>query len=231
MIQVPPLITPVTKPLIMPRKHPALLDPSCVAYYDFSRGPKLQDFSGKGNHGTINGATSVAKGRHGTALSFDALDDYIDCGNDNSLTPDNDFTLMAWIKGKGTELYLSIISKGGYLNGGYQMFLQAGTLRGSIGDDNISHNSGSADLRDSKWHHVALTFLYVSAVISFYVDGEPKNTRTSLTKVLSSAEKLTIGRSAAGGTAQYFDGLIDMAGVYTKALSTNEIKRLYETGR
>ena len=97
MIQVPPLITPVRKPLAQPRKHPTLLDPSCVAYYDFSRGPKLYDYSGKGNHGTITGATFVSKGRYGPALSFDGADDIINCGNDSSLDLiENDHTIAVW---------------------------------------------------------------------------------------------------------------------------------------
>lgn len=75
-MQVPPLKMPVAKPLTMPRPYPSLLDPKIVVHYDFSRGSKLYDFSGKGNHGAITSATFVAKGKWGTALQYDGTDDY-----------------------------------------------------------------------------------------------------------------------------------------------------------
>jgi len=52
------------------------------------------------NDGVIYGATYTAD-RHGqpnSAMSFDGVDDYIDCGNDESLKIIDDITLSLWLK-------------------------------------------------------------------------------------------------------------------------------------
>ena len=49
--------------------------------------------------GTNNGAT-LSTGRKGEAngsYSFDGVDDYIDCGNDESLDITDEITISAWI--------------------------------------------------------------------------------------------------------------------------------------
>ncbi|RLI91232.1 MAG: hypothetical protein DRO95_04750, partial [Candidatus Altiarchaeales archaeon] len=54
------------------------------------------DISKYGNDGTIYGATWT-DGKFGKALSFDGVDDYVDCGNDSSLDITDAITIEAWI--------------------------------------------------------------------------------------------------------------------------------------
>jgi len=39
----------------------------------------------------------TAEGKHGSAMVFDGVDDYVDCGNDSSLNLTDNFTIEAWI--------------------------------------------------------------------------------------------------------------------------------------
>jgi len=57
-----------------------------------------QDSSGKGNHGTITGATWTTQGKFGNALEFDGVNDMVNCGNDESLNITDRITVEAWIK-------------------------------------------------------------------------------------------------------------------------------------
>jgi len=99
VITFPPLRSPTPKPLIYPWKQPFSIDPSCDLCLLPIRDDKWYDFSGKGNHGTIEGAIWTAKGRYGPALYFDGINDYATLGNDNSLNVGTgDFTLELFIK-------------------------------------------------------------------------------------------------------------------------------------
>ena len=70
-----------------------------VARWDFDDGSgvHIKDSSGLGNQGTIHGAKRVAVG-NGYALRFDGVDDYVDCGNGESLNLLGPLTLEAWVK-------------------------------------------------------------------------------------------------------------------------------------
>ncbi len=70
-------------------------------HFDEGSGSVLADSSGNGNDGVVHGATWV-EGKYGKALSFDGVDDYVNCGNDGSLKRSNtDFTIEVWIKLNG----------------------------------------------------------------------------------------------------------------------------------
>ena len=50
------------------------------------------------------------------SLSFDGVDDYVDCGNNSSLDNENAFTIAAWIKTSGTTDEGGFITKGTGIN-------------------------------------------------------------------------------------------------------------------
>jgi hypothetical protein len=66
-----------------------------LAYYPFNG--NANDESGNGNHGTIHGPvlTEDRFGNPNSAFSFDGVDDYIDLGNDASLSPAASISLEA----------------------------------------------------------------------------------------------------------------------------------------
>ena len=55
--------------------------PGLVGAYNFEEasGSTVVDASGKGNTGTISGASRITQGRFGKALSFDGVNDWVDC--------------------------------------------------------------------------------------------------------------------------------------------------------
>ena len=66
--------------------------------FDENSGGYANDSSPFGNNCTINNASWVT-GVQGSALEFNGIDSYLDCGNDSSLNfGTGDFTLMAWFK-------------------------------------------------------------------------------------------------------------------------------------
>jgi len=89
----------------MPRRMPIKAVPSYIGESGqvgnwlsyVGTGGKLYDFSGQGNHGTINGPKWV-DGPYGWALSFNGTDDWVEILHDDSLSLTGEFTLMAWAK-------------------------------------------------------------------------------------------------------------------------------------
>jgi len=59
----------------------------------------FKDWSSYGNDGTSMGMNhpTLVSGKFGSALSFDGVDDFVDCGNDASLNITGDITIEAWI--------------------------------------------------------------------------------------------------------------------------------------
>jgi hypothetical protein len=89
---------------------------------------------------------------------------------------------------------------------------------------------GVRAINDGQWHHVLA--VYDSAIgHKIYIDGVvDKSDSNILTAVAqsASADNANIGRRADGNT---FNGLIDDVRIYNRALSPDEIKRLYTMGR
>ena len=70
-----------------------------VLYYTFDeKGDRVEDRSGKGNHGTPRGAAYSPDGLQGGAFQFDGQDDALDCGADPSLQIPGSLTYSLWLK-------------------------------------------------------------------------------------------------------------------------------------
>src|SRR5262245_56844755 len=81
-----------------------------VAYsLDEGRGTVAADGSGNARHGAISGATWIAAGRYGAALSFDGGDDVV---TGPSITLNSPFTMAAWIFSTSTTAYGTVMSVG-----------------------------------------------------------------------------------------------------------------------
>ena len=102
-----------------------------VGYWSFNYnvGDKVLDLSGNENHGILKpsypGNCSLFKDslnkKFGKCLSFDGVDDYVDCGSLPSLyqTPNNQWTIMAWVKPRELTGSRNIVRKNGGGNGYY----------------------------------------------------------------------------------------------------------------
>ena len=75
-------------------------EPGCVLYLPGlpGGGGKIYDKSSYGNHGTITGAAWKRLPTGLWCLSFDGSDDYVNCGNSESLSIPDAITIKAWVK-------------------------------------------------------------------------------------------------------------------------------------
>jgi len=202
-----------------------------VAYWPFDN--DFGDKSGNGNNGINHGATFTT-GEINQALSFDGVDDYVNCGNDASLNIRYELTMEAWINPdtvlKPTE-HSSIVDKGtGYwfliLNTGELAFLRFNQNDPQTGYGKFSILSTTDTIPTGTWTHVAATYSVSGGnAVKLYINGElSKGGSFTNGPIDSSTSDLTIGDRMG---LHYFDGEIDEVKIYNRTLSTTEILEHY----
>lgn len=199
-----------------------------LAYYncDSLQGNTLLDNSGNGNNGINYGAT-LTSGKSGNALSFNGVSDYVDCGSFSSMTSNNPITLTAWIKFSVSQTGKTILGKHANSPGGASIGIDdtaANKIKFHMDTYAVRVNS-TMTLNDDTWH--LITGTWDTTTLRLYIDGVLNATNNTPTALTAPPVNLNIGRWV-GGSSQYFQGLIDGASIYNKALSDIEIKSLFK---
>ena len=153
-------------------------------------------------------------------------EDFIDLGDLAAFDFASDFTLSAWIKAEGSDDYNAIMSnyethKGWWfiLNGGkLRMGLEGGTAEAQI-DTAVQ----GLDLRDGKWHHVAVTC--TTSNIILYTDGVLIHEKTgqTWTPAQTSSATTMIGKRS---SIDEFDGHMCNVGAWSAALTQPQVKSI-----
>jgi prepilin-type N-terminal cleavage/methylation domain-containing protein len=199
-----------------------------------TQGAVIKDMSGWGNNGTLNtGETGVNKsvaGVMGQAISFDGVDDYINCGNDNSLNISGSITVGIWINPtleSGGDYPRAIIKErfvSGSDRGGFMVTVKdSGLVDFAI--LNNGYSQASTNVAKNEWTYLVGIHDVNRNLLEIYKNGELKH---------SIVPTVTIGDHASaslkiGGT-QYFKGSIDEVHIYNTALTSSQIKSQYYTG-
>ncbi|MFQ6027824.1 MAG: LamG-like jellyroll fold domain-containing protein, partial [Dehalococcoidia bacterium] len=201
-----------------------------VGYWTFDEpsGSTANDLSGSANHGQLsNGATLGLPGTLGNGVSFPSS------GQVQVGTADwdnNHGTLAFWAKANGfasgDQYFFGHTTQPAWANR-IQLYTNdaSGLLDLGLGNSHARH-LGIADLNTNTWHHIALTWEGTSGsgVYHVYVDGQDlaSGSYSGLGSLTSFAH---VGNDGNGGTHP-FNGLMDDARVYNRALSPQEIADL-----
>lgn len=204
------------------------------------------------NHGTrYNFTDGWVTGKYGYALYFNrSAQQYVNFGNDSSLTfGTGDFSLETWFKTTGLtygtmELFFKILYDTD--NPLYELaIINTSTSTNTIywwtwnGKGGAEDCEGMAEIKnipdifDNQWHHAVATrkdnWLY------FYYDGELvadgqevnyTNTSQPCPVNVDHEKELTIGADYQG-MSYFYDGAIDNARVWNRALTDTEVHNLY----
>ncbi len=198
------------------------------------------DRSGSRNTGTLSGAVRGI-GRVGQALNFDGTNDYVDNSNSAVLKPTN-FTLSTWTYADtGDATTYRLIFNPSYSDSGWDngwSLSQADDTAtsgpyvvrwGDGTNPSAGTITGSTNIVGG-WHHAVVTF--DGTTMSLYVDGVLENSANASTLAYSGTNlnSYTGGGGSGGLGLNYFDGRIDETRLYSRALSTAEVKALYDIG-
>ena len=200
-----------------------------VAAYglDAGSGSSVADASGRGNVGSVSGATWNAAGRFGSALSFDGVNDWVSVPDAGSLDLTTGMTLEAWVRPSVLGSWRTVVFKerpGGVV---YALFAdQAGSRPlGQVFIGGERNAVGTAAVPLNAWTHLATTF--DGSVVRLYVNGSLTASTAVSGAMAASTGLLRLGGNSVWG--EWFSGLIDEVRVYNRALSAGEIQQDMQT--
>jgi fibronectin type 3 domain-containing protein len=202
-----------------------------VLAYGFNEatGASVGDASGRGNTGSITGATRTATGRFGAALSFDGAGDFVTVADSPSLDLTSTLTISAWVRPTTLSGWRTIVMKEGSATGlVYSLYSTTNNNRPGgyleIGGTDRELKA-TASVVTTGWRHLALT--YDGTTMRIYIDGVLRGTRAQTGAVAASTGSLKIGGNAIWG--EWFSGLIDEVRIYDRTLSAAEIVTVMNT--
>jgi len=201
-----------------------------VAQWDMDEGSGsvINDKSGNGNNGTISGATWV-QGKHGTALSFDGVDDYVDCGNASILSAPKELTVGAWFRANTVAPDQQIVGKQNF-HDEYRLILYSNSLKGQIYDANteytVSSDNGGITIAAGNWYHGEMT--YDGQILKLYVNGVQVDSLNLDIDINPNSLNLNIGKNSE--ECYFFNGQIDEVRIYDYARTEEEIRLDYNAG-
>jgi hypothetical protein len=210
----------------MGQPGPAFAGQSPVAAYSFDEGTGTVAGDQTGNHnGTLEGPTWVAKGKYGSALSFDGINDLVSVPDSNELDLTDEFTLEAWVRPAEANEWSAVITKErGSKALSYQLHAEGeksapvGYVSNSSGTYGVT--GGTAPITPRVWSHLALT--YDGAKLRFYVDGVLKGTAAGIDPGVGT-DSVLIGDNVSWAAEDAFKGLIDEVRIYDRALDEKEL--------
>ncbi|MHC4069009.1 MAG: LamG-like jellyroll fold domain-containing protein, partial [Planctomycetota bacterium] len=218
-----------------------VVGPVSLWRFDEGSGEIAYDSVGDNDGNLINGPVWTT-GIIGEAIEFDGVDDYVSLSQ-NAIT-ETEFTLAVWAnhygQGGGSGNINTVFSQrdGDTGNNKSAVVLKtedgdvSPTARAIIRSSNGSVQLLSAPKKDyGEWHHYAMTVSLTDFV--FYIDGVEvdRTTNNQAGDYITSIDYVDIGRSRYETTTSgLFNGAVDDARIYDRALSAEEVAQLWEEG-
>jgi hypothetical protein len=224
--------------LFIPVAVQADLGQGLVAYWSFDDCTAVDD-SGTGNNGTLMGGLSCVSGVLSNGLDFNGSSGWIRVPHSASLNLTLNLTLGAWVNYRSIAGFFGsqIIWYGDTVpahdpyeihllpGGTFQFRIDVGTLGEELGVN------APTPLAANTWYFLTATEETVGnqKTLRVYVDGVLVNEVITNTVINYSTTNMFLNIGAVDSGWQLFNGIIDEAFVYDRALATNEVAELYQS--
>jgi hypothetical protein len=198
------------------------------------------------NPGTAQGGAGYAAGQVGQAFNLNGTGSYIQLGNPANLRLTTGVTIEAWIHPRSVRTQTAGPPMGAIVTKWAQIFTDVPDSdsyglwiinnNGTINLFGAIHQPGPREptiqggvIPLNAWSHVAMTFDGASGAYRLYVNGAQVASQTSVGNLFATGRNVNIGREDSY-IQRLFDGLIDEASIYGRALSAAEIQATYAAG-
>lgn len=195
-----------------------------VAAYTLNEneGTSVQDISGDGHTGAIEGA-EWTEGKYGRGLKFDGeAEDVLSIPASEELDLTDEFTLEAWIRPENESEFghLFVKEDAAEEDAAYVVTDHHSQLGVYLGEPEVKSWSLEGSLALNAWIHIAVTDDGYD--VRTYLNGELVETAEA-SPVAGTNGKLRIGGSQIWGPESNFNGKIDEARIFDRALSEAQI--------
>jgi len=184
------------------------------------------------NNGTANGATFDASSKLGShAGSFDGTNDYVSL--DGLLSDPNELSVACWVNRTGAGGTRIIFSHRNGVNNLIQFTFSSTTdIRLQLRSSGTSLKTYFATVASmsNTWNHVAFTFDRTNDSYKVYLNGSEVASGSDVFTGDFTATKTTIGGTFSPGFSAGFAGLADNLHIWNRALTSDEISHLYNSG-
>ena len=195
--------------------------------FDQGEGDVLKDSSGNSIDGKLMGNPKWVKGKFGSALEFDGKAAYVDCGNNPILAPTtNQLTVTAWVLCTGSGK-ISIIENNSD-NWGFRFAESVPTLDAYVDPDGNDIHVYGQNIPQNEWVH--LSFVWDGKTGTLYQNAKNIADGPIDVKMRPLLSGFAIGRRGVNAASQYFSGNIDELGVFSVALTENDINSIMVDG-
>ena len=204
----------------------------------------VADRSGNNNKtksASAAGSPKQIDGKIGQGLSFYAASDYLSAGYLSSINGATGLTVSIWMRTPTTTKMttewhiIDMSSCSGLGNDAFELY--AGATPGKVhftaavgaSGASVAAEDSTNRLDDGSWHH--LLGRYNGSRVQLFVDGVSQGPGGAGSNPVSDpGDSLEIGGRCNGNVFYGWNGDVDDARIYTRALSDDEIKRLYKIG-
>jgi len=202
-----------------------ITDPHLVGWWKLDKGAVVFDWSGHGNHGTLQGDPQWVAGFDGDALEFDGNGDYVELPT--GIVGSDMGSVSLWFKTTQAERGMMFYGSDGTSGDGYgdQNELHVNVENGGVvefliegGDTDVSIESSV--LNDDSWHHIAATW-DINGQANLYVDGGAPISVEHIGNDFNFSGRIRLGQPNA--STRYYAGLLDDVRVYDYVLSPDDI--------
>ena len=189
-------------------------------------GTTWTDLSGKGNNGTISGATHTSG--VGGYFDFDGSNDYVSHSND-SFVSNGGATLECWFNADTGSVLRSLINHSGF---NYFNLMRDSNNKIRLEYKSTSQNNtqlfSTSTISTGSWYHVVGVVNSTGARI--YINGELDASNSTPQNLGTVSSTLYIGGYSSGSTYR-FDGKIAVAKRYDKPLTATEVAQNFNALR
>ncbi len=204
-----------------------------VGSYDDDNGYEdAIDSSGNGRTGDANGNADVSDGKFGNGAAFDGTTDYLSYATNDF---GNIFTISVWAKPGNVSNIETIIANtvGGGSNDGFKLYInhyltnnRAIEFETGNGGDVSTSLTEDGTIGFSQWNHIVVVVNEILGKAAIYVNGIDQ---TKDSDILTDFKTSGTWRIGSFMDNQYsFNGKIDEVRIYNRALSADEVKKLYD---
>ena len=195
-------------------------------------GTAWTDLSPTGNNGTLTNGVGYTSA-NGGALTFDGVNDYVNCGNSSTFNQTNALTLSTWVKINSFASTNTLIGKQWCNVGQYSYYFYINTQGKLVFD---AANSGSCSgnftiytstdsLSTNTWYNVVLSFSNTS--IKMYINGQLISGSLSgvNTNLLISNSPVLLGtyRNLSGTYGAILNGSMGSTLIYNTTLPSSDV--------
>lgn len=180
------------------------------------------------NNGTLLNGVTFASGKVGQVFSFDGINDQVIIP---SRPVQNDFTIEFWLKTTQVAFQETQWYNGAGLVDA-EVSAPVNDFGTALGNGKVLFGTGNPDVTiksgfvaDGNWHHVAATRIRSTGRLVLYIDGAQVASGTGGTQSLTAPNRMVLGSLQTN--IIYFNGLIDEASIYNRALSATEVQSIY----